>query len=119
MKRNLVGIFALLLAIGFSSFTSKRALDKWFSFSGTNSQALDPSKYTDIGSSAPSNPSDVNFVLAYIHVETSSEVYPAGDPQAGKPKVDITTTAIYSDLVAHIVPPVTPPSEVANRIFLR
>lgn len=118
MKRNLVGIFAVLLAIGFSSFTSKRAFDKWFSFSGTNSQALEPNRYTDIGSSAPPNPSDVNFVLAYIHVETSSEVYPAGDPMAGKPKVDLSTTAIYSALVAHIVPPATP-TEVANRIFLR
>lgn len=117
MKRNLVGIFALVLAIGFSSFTSKRALDKWFRYDGTDNsaaQVLDPTKYTDLNTTVPSNPADVDLILAFIHVEVATEVY-ATTPQ--RPKVDIAT-AIQSDLSTNVVGKAIP-TEVSNRIYIK
>lgn len=119
MKRNLVGIFALVLAIGFSSFTSKRALDKWFEYVGaTNAQGdvFAPNNYTDLGATIPSNPANTLNKLAFIHVEELTEVYATGS-FAGKPIVNVSS-AIRTDLNNNVVIPSTP-SDVTNRIYIK
>lgn len=118
MRSYVIGMLAVALAIGLCSFTFRRARDKWFRFDGNSNsavQVLNPAQYTDIVGT-PTNPPNILNLLAFIHVESATEVYVSG-PNAGKPTVDVLSD-IYIDLNANVVGR-TFPTEVANRILIK
>ena len=128
MKRNLFGVFAVVLAIAFNSFTSVRAIDTWFSFDPTqvdNSNVYDPSLYTNISPVVPSNPANVDEIVAFIKVDgatsgANAEVYPANYSVVAhrlKPRVDVVGSSLKNAINTAITS--TPKVDIANRVFLR
>ena len=94
MKKYAFGLFALALAVGFSSFTSVRAIDTWFQYSLTTNTGFDvPSNYGAPTSTEPSNPGGADQVVNAIKVDASLEIYPSNYSIVAfrnRPKVDVT-----------------------------
>jgi hypothetical protein len=120
MKKYAFGLFALALAVGFSSFTSVRAIDTWFSYNLTTNSGFDvPSNYITNGATEPTNPSGLDEVVNAIKVEASSEVYPSNYAIVAfrnKPKVDVTGTGTINQDIQDAISAQT---EQAQRVTLK
>lgn len=95
----------------------------WFAFTGDASDMisiLDPLNYTLLGQ--PPSESNTDLFLQAVHVNSSSEVYPATDLLfPGKPKVDISMSDLQNDILmaTDIQNGRQNPFEIANRILLK
>lgn len=94
MKKYAFGLFALALAVGVSSFTSKRAIDTWFTYNLTTNTGFDvPSNYINPSATEPTNPGGSDLVVNAIKVDASLEIYPSNYTVVAfrnRPKVDVT-----------------------------
>lgn len=123
MKKYAFGLFALVLAVGFSSFTSVRVINTWFKLNSMvsaqiKSSILTPSNYTNVGTTAPSNPSADIYLLA-IKVDGTTEIYTSGS-FVGKPKVDVSNSSLQNDIIfaTDIDNGSAAPAEIASRVIL-
>ncbi|OQP59911.1 hypothetical protein A3860_35970 [Niastella vici] len=116
MKKYFFSLAALALAIGFSSFTGKRAIDQWFSYTLSTNTGFDvPSNYNS-SVSEPSNPGGDNNVVNAIKVDSGTEVYGDLDTYPGKPKVDVTGSGTINAAISSAISSHT---EQANRVTLK
>ena len=115
MKKNALGLFAVVLAIAFSSF-STRAITDWFRFDGdpdVESSVLTPANYVAIGTTAPSSPG-ANADMQAIKVDPATELN-----ASSKPKVDVVGSQLYLDVRNATGFDGTAVNEIANRILLK
>jgi hypothetical protein len=119
MKKTLLAVVIVTVTAIFSAFTTIKTRDTWFQYTRTsNTSKLDPTAYTLVGNSTPTNPANILNVVAYICVDGQTEVYPDDYEiveYRGKPTVDVLGS-LQNDINSATS---SPYSEITNRVMLK
>lgn len=102
MKRNLVALSALVVAIAFSAFTtSKLTLPRYYKFVGStssSSELIQPQKWVEM--SAPLTDDNVALFVSQMFINANESTYiHASGTDADKPKVDDSAIDLQSDVL--------------------
>lgn len=120
MKKTFLALAVVAVAAVFSAFTTTKTVDTWFQYTeSSNTNKLDPSKYSLFGTSDPSNPTNVLSVVAFIKVDASAEVYPSDysiTAHRDKPMVDVANSSLQNDINSATTSPF---NEIEDRIMLK
>lgn len=124
MKSVKFAFAALVLAGGIVAafaFTApeKKAAPVWFEFIGVTSDVndvKDPQQYIPFTGTVADVDPDVNLYL--VRVDDVTEVYAAGQTNAGKPKVDIVNSSLQLALLDATGHDATAKNDITNRVIL-
>jgi hypothetical protein len=102
MKRNLVALSALVVAIAFSAFTtSKLTLPRYYKFVGATTSASDltnPQKWEEIGTPLTDDHFASFVSQLFINANESTYIYMSGS-NVDKPKVDDSGLDLQADIM--------------------